>query len=156
VCCKRSTAPDFLPNLIKMPESQKVASTEPSADPAQEIIAKKAAAAELNGNEVKNGDHNPSADDKEDTNDAVEGEGEDDEAVEGEDDEDAAESPEAAQSEVEKNGKQSRKRVSDVNGHDEEETEANGEQPEAKKTRQEVEDAEEDESANIVEAGGDE
>jgi len=137
-----------------MPESQKVASTEPSADPAQEIIAKKAAAAELNGNEVKNGDHDPSVDDKEDTNDAVEGG--DDEAVEGEDDEDVAESPEAAEAEVQKNGKQSRKRVSDVNGHDEEETEANGEQPEAKKTRQEVEEAEEDDSANVVEAGGDE
>jgi len=127
-----------------MPESQNPAATEPSADPAEEIQAKKAAAAdlkngELNGNEVKE----PSAEDKEDTNDALEDE---DDEVADEDDE-AEEAPETAE---EKNGKQSRKRASDVNGHDEEE-ESNGDQPDVKKTRTEAEEAEEDDSANLVE-----
>jgi len=126
-----------------MPESQKTVATEPSADPAEEIQAKKAAAAELkngelNGNEVKE----PSAEDKEDTNDALEDE---DDEVADEDDE-AEEAPESTD---DKNGKQSRKRVSDVNGHDEEES--NGDQPDVKKTRTEAEEAEDDESSNLVE-----
>jgi len=131
-----------------MPESQKLAATEPSADPAEEIQAKKAAAAELkngelNGNDVKE----PSADDKEDTNEALEGEDDEDE----DEDDVAEEAPESAE---EKNGKQSRKRTSGVNGHDEEE--ANGDQPDVKKTRAEAEAAEDDDSSNIVEPEEDE
>jgi len=135
-----------------MPESQNPVATEPTADPAEEIQAKKAAAAELNGNDVKNGDHEPSTQEKEDPSETLEGE-DDEDAVEGEDDEDQGdESPEAAEVEAEKNGKQNRKRTSNVNGHDEE-TESNGEQPEIKKTRQEAEEVEDDEStANLVEA----
>jgi len=133
-----------------MPESQKLAATEPSADPAEEIQAKKAAAAELNGNDVKNGDHEPSNKDKEDPTETLEGE--DDEEEDEDKDEQGDEAPETAEVEAEQNGKQSRKRTSAVNGHDEQDTETNGEQPEVKKTRQEAEDVEDDESANVVEA----